>query len=287
MTFSANPGDPMQSKLIDFGFMLDLSTAASRAGTSNSSSGDSIVTDTLVGTEGFFAPESLSKCEYSRKSDIWQLGCVLYTMLVGYHPFSTQKRFSSPYLSSLVVTSLRYRANILAGSYFPLSASDWQAISPQAKDLVSKLLTVKPGDRLEIDEILKHPWMRACDACVAGVGLDAGLGEAYHERIKMLAAHRLQYLPCRLSQSEADTKPSHVVGSAEKRQKRDHNDVVAESDSLKIPSGELRRSPSSSLSIDRKNDCQPAAKSVEDRPCLCPSPPIEKQSSEEHIQSSR
>lgn len=94
MTFSASPGEPMQTKLIDFGFMLDLSTASSRAGSLNSLSGDTIITDTLVGTEGFFAPESLSKCEYSRKSDIWQLGCVLYTMLVGYHPFSTQKRFA-------------------------------------------------------------------------------------------------------------------------------------------------------------------------------------------------
>jgi serine/threonine protein kinase len=91
MTFSTSAGHSPQTKLIDFGFMLDLSTASSRA-CASSSSFETVATDILVGTEGFFAPESLSKCEYSRKSDIWQLGCVLYAMLVGYHPFSTQKR---------------------------------------------------------------------------------------------------------------------------------------------------------------------------------------------------
>jgi serine/threonine protein kinase len=183
----------------------------------------------------------------------------------------------------LFLTSLRYRGNILNGSYFPLAATDWQLISPQAKDLVSKLLTVKPADRLEIDEIVKHPWMRACDACAsAGAGLDASLGEGYLERIKLLAAHRLQYVPCHLSQSEADTKPSpHGGGSAEKKQKRDHTESVAETEGVKVSSGELRcATPPPSL--DKKSDCPPAAKAVEDRPC--PSPPTGRQSSEEHIQ---
>lgn len=81
--------DPLHTKMIDFGFMMDLNADANRT---SSSISETVVTDTLVGTEGFFAPESITKCEYSRMTDLWQLGCVLYTMLVGYHPFSTQKR---------------------------------------------------------------------------------------------------------------------------------------------------------------------------------------------------
>jgi serine/threonine protein kinase len=53
-------------KIIDFGFMV-------RVGESGS------FQDTRVlGSEGCFAPESLLRQQYSRQSDVWQMGCLLY-----------------------------------------------------------------------------------------------------------------------------------------------------------------------------------------------------------------
>jgi serine/threonine protein kinase len=55
-------------KIIDFGCMVQLPLGQSvyhRPGE-------------IAGTPGCYAPESLSRNEYSFKSDIWQAGCILY-----------------------------------------------------------------------------------------------------------------------------------------------------------------------------------------------------------------
>ena len=59
--------DDSSVKIIDFGSMMKLPE------------GDGFcVREELVGTPGFYAPESISRSEYSFKTDIWQLGCILY-----------------------------------------------------------------------------------------------------------------------------------------------------------------------------------------------------------------
>lgn len=46
----------------------------------------------VKGTPGYIAPETLSRIEYSYKTDMWQAGCVLYSMLSGVGPFSAEDR---------------------------------------------------------------------------------------------------------------------------------------------------------------------------------------------------
>ena len=41
---------------------------------------------TPLGTHGYISPESYERCLYSTKSDIWALGCITYTILVGFPP---------------------------------------------------------------------------------------------------------------------------------------------------------------------------------------------------------
>ena len=45
---------------------------------------------TLCGTPNYIAPEVLQKKGHSYEVDIWSLGCILYTLLVGKPPFETQ-----------------------------------------------------------------------------------------------------------------------------------------------------------------------------------------------------
>ena len=45
---------------------------------------------TLCGTPNYIAPEVLGKKGHSYEVDVWSLGCILYTLLVGRPPFETQ-----------------------------------------------------------------------------------------------------------------------------------------------------------------------------------------------------
>ena len=45
----------------------------------------------------------------------------------------------------------------MEGSY-ALNDRKWKKISISAKNLVSALLQVEPGDRISLDDALKHPW---------------------------------------------------------------------------------------------------------------------------------
>lgn len=45
---------------------------------------------TLCGTPNYIAPEILTKTGHSFEVDIWSIGCVMYTLLVGQPPFETK-----------------------------------------------------------------------------------------------------------------------------------------------------------------------------------------------------
>ena len=40
-----------------------------------------------VGTTDFMSPQVVSNGKYTEKCDIWSIGVILYTLLVGYPPF--------------------------------------------------------------------------------------------------------------------------------------------------------------------------------------------------------
>lgn len=45
----------------------------------------------------------------------------------------------------------------------------WLSVSNDAKDLISKLLTKKPQDRLTIQQALDHPWFASADPALANI----------------------------------------------------------------------------------------------------------------------
>lgn len=144
-------------KIIDFGLMVRLAD------------GQSVYQDRdVVGTEGFFAPESLSGYQFSFKSDVWQAGCILYCMLCGHPAFHSE---------------MKYRPCVMRGQYYPMLGPEWATISNIAKDLVSKMLTVNVADRLSVDQVLDHPWLR-------GSAPVTDLGSGYRRRVKALALRK-------------------------------------------------------------------------------------------------
>lgn len=69
--------DDMQVKIGDFGLATTLDYDGERK-------------KTLCGTPNYIAPEMLDKKGHSFEVDIWAIGCILYTLLVGKPPFETE-----------------------------------------------------------------------------------------------------------------------------------------------------------------------------------------------------
>lgn len=120
-------------KLMDFGLAKALD-----------SSDDTL--ETRCGTLHYVAPEVLSKIPYTYKCDFWSLGVILYVLLCGYLPFYHEQR---------AVTVKLVRAGV-----FEFDPAEWSEISPEAKDLISKLLTKDAEARLGGQQILDHPFLK-------------------------------------------------------------------------------------------------------------------------------
>lgn len=100
---------------------------------------------TACGTPGYVAPEVLKNESYGPEVDLWSVGVILYILLCGFPPFYHES------------TAALYK-QIKKGQYdFP--DPYWTDISAEAKDLVTKLLTVDPKKRFKPDQVLQHEWV--------------------------------------------------------------------------------------------------------------------------------
>ncbi|XP_023666924.1 tribbles homolog 1 [Paramormyrops kingsleyae] len=97
------------------------------------------------GCPAYVSPEILnSSGSYSGKqADVWSLGVMLYTLLVGRYPFHD----ADP---STLFSKIRRGQYCLPDS-----------LSPKAKCLVHSLLRKDPWERLTAAEILLHPWFQS------------------------------------------------------------------------------------------------------------------------------
>ncbi len=98
---------------------------------------------TICGTPNYIAPEILEGRQgHSYEVDIWSLGVILYTLMIGKPPFETQ---------DVKTTYKRIRMNVYT---FPEGAN----ISEDAKGLVQRILCSDPTKRPKFEEILAHPF---------------------------------------------------------------------------------------------------------------------------------
>ncbi|KAH9900492.1 protein kinase-like domain-containing protein [Xylariomycetidae sp. FL2044] len=98
---------------------------------------------TMCGTLDYLPPEMLksgSDNTYNEKVDLWSLGVLTYEFLVGEAPFEdtpvmTQRRIA--------------RADMTIPSF----------VSPEARDLIKKLLVLDPEKRIPLEQVQSHPWV--------------------------------------------------------------------------------------------------------------------------------
>ncbi|KAL0637071.1 spindle assembly checkpoint kinase [Maublancomyces gigas] len=96
---------------------------------------------TMCGTLDYLPPEMLNGSNFhNEKVDLWSLGVLTYEFLVGAAPFEdnpveTQRRI--------------VKADMKVPDF----------VSPEAADLIRKLLVIKPDQRIPLEEVVKHPWI--------------------------------------------------------------------------------------------------------------------------------
>lgn len=131
--------DKHQIKLIDFGLAANCS-AANMANNKNQQPLDQL--STCCGSVTYAAPEVISGGLYSGPAvDVWSAGVMLYALLVGQLPFND---------SSIPKLYQKIQAGIKSLPQF---------LSPNARDLIMKMLTVDPSKRITIRQVLVHPWL--------------------------------------------------------------------------------------------------------------------------------
>jgi len=99
-------------------------------------------------TANFVAPEVLKRQGYDKACDIWSLGVLLHTCLVGYPPFATAPSD----------TSDKILARITGGS-IDFEQKGWNHISNEAKQLILSMLQADPAQRITASQLLRHTWL--------------------------------------------------------------------------------------------------------------------------------
>lgn len=98
---------------------------------------------TICGTPNYLPPEILDKQPYGLSADVWSLGCLLYTFLVGRPPFEEDELWAT--------FERARRADVNIPTTLP----------PDAADLLRSLIVKRPGQRLTMAQIMKHPFLRS------------------------------------------------------------------------------------------------------------------------------
>ncbi|KIM78445.1 hypothetical protein PILCRDRAFT_824329 [Piloderma croceum F 1598] len=97
---------------------------------------------TLCGTLDYLPPEMVEGREHSEKVDYWALGVLTYEFLIGNPPFEDRNSVNATYRRIA-------RVDLKIPSH----------VSPEARDLISKLLKYDPEQRISLAEVARHPWI--------------------------------------------------------------------------------------------------------------------------------
>ncbi|KAF9134406.1 hypothetical protein BGW39_007158 [Mortierella sp. 14UC] len=99
--------------------------------------------ETSCGSPHYASPEVVTGLKYDgSSSDIWSCGIILYALLTGHLPFDDE--------------NIRQLLSKVKAGKFHMPTD----ISPSARDLISRMLTVNPKRRITMQGVMMHQWFR-------------------------------------------------------------------------------------------------------------------------------
>ncbi|XP_065208880.1 serine/threonine-protein kinase ULK2-like isoform X2 [Planococcus citri] len=118
-------------KISDFGFARFLT--------------DGVMAATMCGSPMYMAPEVIMSQKYDAKADLWSLGTIIYQCLLSYAPFcaTTPAGLKNIY---------EKRENLVPS--FP------DSISPDLRDLLTRLLKRNSSERISFEDFFNHPFLK-------------------------------------------------------------------------------------------------------------------------------
>lgn len=119
-------------KLGDFGFSRQYEDSLSNP-----------VGSTFCGTPYYLSPELWRRAPYSKKSEMWALGCVLYEVM------SLRRPYAGRHMDELI-------ENIVNAHYEPLP----EHYSPELRNVVCQLMELEPNNRPSLRQLFQQPFIR-------------------------------------------------------------------------------------------------------------------------------
>ena len=126
------PNSQSLVKLADFGFATYCKPGEKVSGS--------------CGSPSYVAPDILSQKPYDSKSDLWSLGVIMFLLCFGELPFYSE--------------DAKEQFNLIKTEDLPTELMSDGYASPEACDLVRKLLVKSGEERLSAEEALNHPWFQ-------------------------------------------------------------------------------------------------------------------------------
>lgn len=96
----------------------------------------------MCGTLDYLPPEMIDHKDYDSTVDNWCIGVLTYEFLCGHPPFESQTK------------DMTYERIRKLDLRFP------SHVSEQAQDFIRKLLVINPKDRMPLNEVKNHPWIK-------------------------------------------------------------------------------------------------------------------------------
>lgn len=100
----------------------------------------------LFGTPEFMAPEVVQYEPIHFATDMWSIGVICYVLLSGLSPFMGDDDTET-------------LGNVIRGRY-SFDFSEFDHVSTDARDIISRLLVTDKRKRLTATQCLKHPWLK-------------------------------------------------------------------------------------------------------------------------------
>jgi len=128
-------------KLADFGFSFVYKKGE----------GPKTAMRTELGTKGYMSPEILAQKKYTEKADIFAAGVILFIMLAGFPPF--QNAVSKDWWFDKLQKK-KYKL-------FWMAHERTASFSPEAKDILQKMLAPREAERLNIYEVQQQTFFQS------------------------------------------------------------------------------------------------------------------------------